>query len=81
MDIFTFAVTDGTNEVHHRFSVRVNPIDDEIPLVMNNGLRVQEGIRKTVSEFDLKATDKDTKVIIKICSGTLFKRTLVKISK
>ncbi|XP_069123568.1 extracellular matrix organizing protein FRAS1-like [Argopecten irradians] len=59
-DRFTFTVTDGTNEVTHKFNIAINPVDDEIPIVTNNGMRVQEGIRKVITEFDLKAVDKDT---------------------
>ncbi|XP_033757797.1 extracellular matrix protein FRAS1-like [Pecten maximus] len=59
-DRFTFTVTDGTNEVTHKFNIAINPVDDEIPVVTNNGMRVQEGIRKVITEFDLRAVDKDT---------------------
>ena len=31
-------------------------------MVVNRGLQVQEGVRKLITEFDLKAVDYDTKV-------------------
>jgi len=46
--------------VTHKFSIVITPVDDKIPMVTNNGLRVQEGIRKIITEFDLKAVDQDT---------------------
>ncbi|KAK3090989.1 hypothetical protein FSP39_016284, partial [Pinctada imbricata] len=61
MDSFKFTVTDGSNEVAHKFFITVTPVDDEIPIVINNGLNVQEGVRKFITEFDLKAVDADTK--------------------
>ena len=62
MDSFTFSVSDGPHDVIRSFSISISPVDDSIPVVVNNGLKVQEGVRKIVTEFDLKATDKDTKV-------------------
>ena len=44
------------------FYITLTPVDDAIPLVVNNGLRAQEGVRKLLTEFDLKAVDPDTKV-------------------
>lgn len=49
-------------QVTHKFTITITPVDDEIPLVINNGLTVQEGVRKLITEFDLKAVDKDTEV-------------------
>ena len=46
-------------------------MDDEIPLVINNGLTVQEGVRKLITEFDLKAVDKDTEVWTNLNSEAL----------
>ena len=62
MDSFTFSVSDGSHDVIRKFSVTISPVDDSIPVVVSNGLKVQEGVRKIITEFDLKATDKDTKV-------------------
>ncbi|ESO99609.1 hypothetical protein LOTGIDRAFT_173674 [Lottia gigantea] len=61
MDRFIFSVTDGTNEIVKTFQIMLNPVDDSIPIIVNNGLIVQEGVRKLITEFDLKATDRDTK--------------------
>uniref|UniRef100_A0A8C9EKS7 Calx-beta domain-containing protein n=1 Tax=Pavo cristatus TaxID=9049 RepID=A0A8C9EKS7_PAVCR len=60
-DAFTFSVSDGTNEVSQTFDITINPVDDSLPVVQSLGMRVQEGVRKTITEFELKATDADTK--------------------
>ncbi|XP_077157208.1 extracellular matrix organizing protein FRAS1 isoform X3 [Paroedura picta] len=60
VDAFTFSVSDGAHEVSQTFNVNINPVDDSLPVVQNSGLRVQEGVRKTITEFELKATDADT---------------------
>ncbi|XP_025062352.1 extracellular matrix protein FRAS1 isoform X12 [Alligator sinensis] len=59
-DSFTFSVSDGVNEVSQTFDITINPVDDSLPVVQNPGMRVQEGVRKTITEFELKATDADT---------------------
>ena len=57
----------------HKFTITITPVDDEIPLVINNGLTVQEGVRKLITEFDLKAVDKDTEVWTNLNSEALKK--------
>ena len=42
------------------FYINIAPVDDSLPLVTNLGMRVQEGIRKTITEFELKGIDQDT---------------------
>jgi len=37
-------------------------VDDSLPVLQVPGMRVQEGVRKTITEFELKATDADTEV-------------------
>ncbi|XP_042325028.1 extracellular matrix organizing protein FRAS1 [Sceloporus undulatus] len=59
-DAFTFSVSDGTHEVSQNFDITIKPIDDALPVVLSPGMRVQEGVRKTITEFELKATDADT---------------------
>uniref|UniRef100_K7G756 Fraser extracellular matrix complex subunit 1 n=1 Tax=Pelodiscus sinensis TaxID=13735 RepID=K7G756_PELSI len=59
-DAFTFSVSDGANEVSQIFHITINPVDDALPVVQSPGMRVQEGVRKTITEFELKATDADT---------------------
>lgn len=44
------------------FPITIHPVDDARPLVQNRGMRVQEGVRKTITEFELKAVDVDTEV-------------------
>lgn len=44
------------------FHITVHPVDDSLPLVQNRGMRVQEGVRKAITEFELKAVDVDTEV-------------------
>ncbi|KAM7021681.1 LOW QUALITY PROTEIN: extracellular matrix organizing protein FRAS1 [Passerculus sandwichensis] len=61
-DTFTFSVSDGTNEVSQTFDITINPVDDSLPVVQIFGMTVQEGVRKTITEFELKATDADTEV-------------------
>ncbi|XP_053559271.1 LOW QUALITY PROTEIN: extracellular matrix organizing protein FRAS1 [Bombina bombina] len=59
-DEFTFTVSDGVNEVSQTFYITINKVDDSLPVVQNSGMRVQEGVRKTITEFELKAVDADT---------------------
>ncbi|XP_053260348.1 extracellular matrix organizing protein FRAS1 [Podarcis raffonei] len=59
-DTFAFSVSDGTHEVSQNFDITINPVDDSLPVVQSPGMRVQEGVRKTITEFELKATDMDT---------------------
>lgn len=47
------------------FYITIRPVDDALPVVQIPGMRVQEGVRKTITEFELKATDADTEVSIK----------------
>ncbi|KAJ0067384.1 hypothetical protein NL108_003229, partial [Boleophthalmus pectinirostris] len=59
-DQFSFTVSDGNNEVAQTFYITIKPVDDSLPLLSVPGMRVQEGVRKTITEFELKATDADT---------------------
>ncbi|XP_074526804.1 extracellular matrix organizing protein FRAS1 [Halichoeres trimaculatus] len=59
-DQFSFIVSDGTNEVAQTFYITIRPVDDSLPLLQVPGMRVQEGVRKTITEFELKASDADT---------------------
>nr|XP_039273813.1 extracellular matrix protein FRAS1-like [Styela clava] len=59
-DVFAFSLSDGTNKVFQEFFITVLPVDNSLPVLQNKGIRVQEGVRKTITEFELKATDKDT---------------------
>ncbi|XP_032739045.1 extracellular matrix protein FRAS1 [Lontra canadensis] len=59
-DAFTFILSDGISEVTQTFHITIRPVDDSLPVVRNLGLRVQEGVRKTITEFELKAVDADT---------------------
>ncbi|XP_059921872.1 extracellular matrix protein FRAS1 isoform X2 [Gadus macrocephalus] len=59
-DQFTFSVSDGQNEVAQTFFITIRPVDDSLPWLQVPGMRVQEGVRKTITEFELKATDADT---------------------
>lgn len=44
------------------FHITLNPVDDSLPVVQNVGMRVQEGMRKMITEFELQAVDADTEV-------------------
>lgn len=49
-------------QVAQTFYITIRPVDDSLPLLQVPGMRVQEGVRKTITEFELKATDADTEV-------------------
>ncbi|XP_015220286.2 extracellular matrix organizing protein FRAS1 [Lepisosteus oculatus] len=59
-DDFSFIVSDGANEITQTFYITIRPVDDSLPIVQVPGMRVQEGMRKTITEFELKTTDADT---------------------
>ncbi|KAK7830950.1 hypothetical protein U0070_018494, partial [Myodes glareolus] len=59
-DAFSFVLSDGVHEVMQTFHITIHPVDESLPLVQNQGMRVQEGVRKTITEFELKAVDADT---------------------
>ncbi|XP_076856944.1 extracellular matrix organizing protein FRAS1 isoform X2 [Brachyhypopomus gauderio] len=59
-DDFSFTVSDGANEISQTFYITMRPVDDSLPMLSVPGMRVQEGVRKTITEFELKATDADT---------------------
>ncbi|XP_061439271.1 extracellular matrix organizing protein FRAS1 isoform X3 [Rhineura floridana] len=63
LDTFAFSISDGTHEVSQNFDITINPVDDSLPVVQSPGMRVQEGVRKTITEFELKATDTDTEIV------------------
>lgn len=49
-------------QVAQTFYITIKPVDDSLPLLQVPGMRVQEGVRKTITEFELKVTDADTEV-------------------
>ena len=49
-------------QITQTFYITLTPVDDSLPLVTNIGMRVQEGVRKSITEFELKAQDMDTTV-------------------
>uniref|UniRef100_G1TEM3 Fraser extracellular matrix complex subunit 1 n=1 Tax=Oryctolagus cuniculus TaxID=9986 RepID=G1TEM3_RABIT len=59
-DAFTFTLSNGVSEVTQTFHITLHPVDDSLPVVQNSGMRVQEGVRKTITEFELQAVDADT---------------------
>lgn len=60
-DQFNFIVSDGYNNVSQSFNINITPVDDEIPLLITNTIKVQEGTKKIISQFELEALDADTK--------------------
>lgn len=52
------------------FHITIRPVDDSLPVVQNVGMRVQEGVRKTITEFELNAVDADTEV--RMCPWVLW---------
>ncbi|XP_069341542.1 extracellular matrix organizing protein FRAS1 [Eulemur rufifrons] len=59
-DAFGFALSDGAHEVTQTFLITLRPVDDSLPVVRSSGMRVQAGMRKTLTEFELRAEDSDT---------------------
>ncbi|GAB1289869.1 Extracellular matrix organizing protein FRAS1 [Apodemus speciosus] len=59
-DTFSFVLSDGLHEVTETFHITIHPVDASLPLVQTRGMSVQEGVRKTITEFELKAVDVDT---------------------
>lgn len=53
-------------QIFQTFSITVLPVDNSLPFLENAGIRVQEGVRKTITEFELRVMDADTKVILPI---------------
>ena len=60
-DHFQFTLTDGANNVSMMFFITIQPVDDSLPIISNEGLRVSEGSVKTITSFELEAVDADTK--------------------
>nr|CAB3247083.1 extracellular matrix protein FRAS1 [Phallusia mammillata] len=59
-DQFNFVLTDGSNSIMQSFYITVIPVDNSLPVLVNLGIRVQEGVRKTVTSYELRAEDQDT---------------------
>uniref|UniRef100_A0A8B9RD46 Fraser extracellular matrix complex subunit 1 n=1 Tax=Astyanax mexicanus TaxID=7994 RepID=A0A8B9RD46_ASTMX len=49
-------------QISQTFYISIRPVDDSLPVLQVPGMRVQEGVRKTITEFELKAVDADTEV-------------------
>lgn len=64
-------------QVTQTFYINISPVDDSLPIVTNFGVRVQEGVRKTLTEFELKAQDADTPVSINPLTETHFGDNLI----
>jgi len=60
MDAFEFSVTDGTNTVYRTFRVNIIPVDNKLPVVQVDGIRLNEGAEKLISPFELGVEDRDT---------------------
>ena len=60
-DQFQFTLSDGANNVSMMFFITIQPVDDSLPLLTNEGLRITEGSVKTITLFELEAVDADTK--------------------
>ncbi|XP_077984509.1 extracellular matrix protein 3-like [Glandiceps talaboti] len=60
-DTFTIRLTDGVHEVIKEILIMVIPVDDETPrLTINNGLDIEIGEIKIITNDILKATDLDS---------------------
>ena len=49
------------NNVTDSFFINIIPVDDELPFLVLNSIKAQEGTRKILSQFELEALDVDTK--------------------
>ncbi|XP_063885992.1 extracellular matrix organizing protein FRAS1-like isoform X2 [Scylla paramamosain] len=59
-DHFVFTVSDGPNSISDTFHIIITPVDDQLPVLTTNVIKVQEGTRKVISEFEIQAADADT---------------------
>ncbi|ELR73782.1 hypothetical protein C900_01392 [Fulvivirga imtechensis AK7] len=62
-DSFTFDVQDGSgnNLTGQTFSITINPIDDDTPVItVNTGITLDEGATETIDSGELQANDPDT---------------------
>uniref|UniRef100_A0A8C5P888 FRAS1 related extracellular matrix 3 n=1 Tax=Leptobrachium leishanense TaxID=445787 RepID=A0A8C5P888_9ANUR len=60
-DSFELLLTDGEHKVEKKVLIMVIPVDDETPrMTINDGLEVEIGETKRITNKDLKATDLDT---------------------
>lgn len=60
-DYFQFTLSDGANNVSMMFFIMLQPVDDSLPFLTNEGLRVTEGSAKIITSFELEAVDADTR--------------------
>eukprot|EP00079_Xenopus_tropicalis_P012743 XP_002940127.2 PREDICTED: FRAS1-related extracellular matrix protein 3 [Xenopus tropicalis] len=60
IDSFEFEVTDGYNPVFRTFRVSITDVDNKKPVLMINGLVVNEGENKLITPFELSVEDRDT---------------------
>ena len=54
-------------------------MDNSLPIVRNSGIRVQEGVKKTISEFQLKAVDADTNVSVSLLRNIQISKLIIKL--
>ncbi|KAJ8339232.1 hypothetical protein SKAU_G00360180 [Synaphobranchus kaupii] len=59
-DSFAFIVSDGVSQISQTFHIAVRPVGDSLPVLQVLGMSVPRGVRKALSETELKATDADT---------------------
>uniref|UniRef100_A0A8B9K9Q3 Fraser extracellular matrix complex subunit 1 n=1 Tax=Astyanax mexicanus TaxID=7994 RepID=A0A8B9K9Q3_ASTMX len=57
---FQFGNFNSIQCLDETFYISIRPVDDSLPVLQVPGMRVQEGVRKTITEFELKAVDADT---------------------
>lgn len=56
MDIFFHRL----NSIKDTFHITITPVDDQLPVLATNVIKVQEGMRKVISQFEIEASDADT---------------------
>lgn len=48
------------NSVKDTFHITITPVDDQLPILATNVIKVQEGMKKVISQFEIEASDADT---------------------
>ena len=48
------------NTITDTFHITITPVDDQLPVLNTNVIKVQEGMKKVISQFEIEAIDADT---------------------
>ena len=50
----------SSNNITDEFYIKINPVDDKLPHLVINTIKLQEGSRKVLTRFDIYVNDQDT---------------------